>query len=300
MTEENEILAGKKFPLDILIVIIFSIIGAVMAFALPDGNFLRTILGIPLLIFFPGYALVSALWPGKSLDNIERIALSFGLSIVLSAIVGMAMAYTIDLTLVSITMGLLVLIILLCVLTFFQRSKIPEDDLFNFQLSKAIPQMPDNKPEMFFVIMLAACLIASGITMGYLITRPASGESYSEFYLLDINSTTQNYPVNLSVNEVGQVIVSINCNEYHFTEYEILFGLEGAGDTGLTSTWDEPQVMNTPILTRRNVTLDHEGVFEDVCEFSFTAAGTYQIVWELEVNGQDTNYQVHLWVEVHI
>ncbi len=296
---ENEILGAKKFPVDLLIVLIFSIIGAAMAFILPDGNFLRVIFGIPLLIFFPGYALVSALWPGKSLENIERIALSFGLSIVLTAIVGMVMVYTTGLSLVSIIMGLLVLIMLLCVLTFFQRSKIPEDDIFDFQLSKAIPQMPDNKPEMFFIILLTCCLIVSGITMGYLITRPASGESYSEFYVLDINSTTQDYPVNLSTNEVGQVIVGINCNEYSFTEYEILFGLDGAGDTGLTSTWDEPQVINTPILTRRSVDLDHDGVFEEICEFSFTTPGTYKIVWELEINGQDTDYEVHLWINVN-
>ena len=300
MDIDNEILDGKKYPIDLLIVIIFSIIGAVVAFALPDGNFLRVIFGIPLLLFFPGYALVSVLWPSKSLENIERIALSFGLSIVLTAIVGMVMVYTMGLSLVSIIMSLLVLIILLSVLAFFHRSKIPEDDLFNFQLSKAIPQMPDNKPEMFFIILLAGCLIISGITMGYLITHQAPNESYSEFYVLDINGTTQNYPVNLSTNEIGQVIVGINCNEYNFTEYEILFGLEGAGDTGLMSTWDESQVINTQILTRRYVSLEHDGVFQDVCEFRFTMPGIYKIVWELEINGQETDYQVHLWVEVHI
>ena len=91
----------------------------------------------------------------------------------------------------------------------------------------------------------------------------------------------------------------INCNEYNYKEYEILFGLEGVGDTGLISTWDEPQVINTQTLIRRNVELEHEGVFEDICEFSFTMPGTYKIVWELEINGQETDYQVHLWVEGH-
>ena len=288
-----------NIPLDLLIVIIFSTIGALMAFALPDGNFLRVILGIPLLIFFPGYALVSVLWPSKSLENIERIALSFGLSIAITAIVGIAMHYTAGLSLASIVMGLLVLIILLSGLAFFQRSKISEDEAFEFEIPKPISIIPDSKPEMFIVILLAACLIISGITFGYLVTRPVSGESYTEFYIMDINGTTQNYPVNLSINEVGQVIVGISCNEYNYTEYEILFGLENTGDTGLTSTWEEPQVMNSMTLTRHNVSLEHDGTFEDICEFRFTSPGIYKIVWELEMNGQDTNYQVHLWVEVY-
>lgn len=57
--------------------------------------------------------------------------------------------------------------------------------------------------------------------------------------------------------------------------------------------------MNTQILIRRNVSLEHDGVFKGVCEFRLTMPGTYKIVWELTLNGQETDYQVHLWVEVN-
>ena len=296
---EQESKFPEKLPLDLLIVIIFSIIGVAMVLALPDGNFLRVIFGIPLLIFFPGYALVSLLWPRISLENIERIALSFGLSIVLVAIVGLAMHYLVDLSLSSISAGLLLIIILISSLAFYQRSKIPEDDVFVFHISNIIPVLPKSKPEKSMVLFLAVCLIVSSIALGYIATRPATGETYTELYVLDINGTTENYPVNLSVNEIGQVIVGVVCHESDSTDYEILFGRAGVGDSGLVSNWEEPQIMNSPLLTRRNVTLEHDGIFEDICEFSFTTPGIYQIVWELEINGQATNYDVHLWVEVH-
>jgi uncharacterized membrane protein len=55
----------------------------------------RIILGLPLVLFLPGYALIAALFPRKDdLDGIERIALSFGLSIAISPLLGLGLNYT--------------------------------------------------------------------------------------------------------------------------------------------------------------------------------------------------------------
>ena len=41
---------------------------------------IRVVLGLPIVLFLPGYALIATLFPRKDdLDGIERIALSFGL-----------------------------------------------------------------------------------------------------------------------------------------------------------------------------------------------------------------------------
>jgi uncharacterized membrane protein len=74
----------KHFPknLDLALVILFTLlcIPFVLIPPLNEISPIRTILGLPLVLFLPGYSLTATLFPRKDdLDAIERIALSFGL-----------------------------------------------------------------------------------------------------------------------------------------------------------------------------------------------------------------------------
>ena len=63
-------------------------------YLLPD-SVIRTIIGLPFLLFFPGYLAIAALFPAKDdLDDIERVALSFGLSIAITPLIGFGLNYT--------------------------------------------------------------------------------------------------------------------------------------------------------------------------------------------------------------
>jgi uncharacterized membrane protein len=56
---------------------------------------IRSVLGLPMVLFLPGYALIAALFPGKDdLDGIERLALSLGLSIAVVPLIGLGLNYT--------------------------------------------------------------------------------------------------------------------------------------------------------------------------------------------------------------
>ncbi len=65
-------------------------------------TYIRNILGIIFVLFLPGYAFIKMLFPAKvplptsseNLDSIERIALSLGMSLALSPIVGLILNYT--------------------------------------------------------------------------------------------------------------------------------------------------------------------------------------------------------------
>ncbi|HNU35403.1 MAG TPA: DUF1616 domain-containing protein, partial [Methanomassiliicoccales archaeon] len=73
---------------------ILSIILILVIYALPDSA-LRIVIGLPFILFFPGYAALSVLFPeSKDLEMIERVALSFGLSIAVSPLVGFGLNYT--------------------------------------------------------------------------------------------------------------------------------------------------------------------------------------------------------------
>ena len=55
----------------------------------------RIIPGLLLVLFLPGYSLIAALFPGRGdPDGIERIALSFGVSIAVVPLIGLALNYT--------------------------------------------------------------------------------------------------------------------------------------------------------------------------------------------------------------
>jgi hypothetical protein len=88
------------------ITIILSIVTALTVFIIPENSYpltyIRNILGTIFVLCLPGYTLIKALFPTQvpikttteSLDTIERIALSIGVSLALVPLVGLFLNYT--------------------------------------------------------------------------------------------------------------------------------------------------------------------------------------------------------------
>jgi len=104
------------------ITIVLALATLVTVFAIPEKAFpavyVRYILGAIFVLWLPGYSLIKALFPTKvpiptkssELDNIERIALSIGMSLALVPITGLLLNYTPwGITLTPITLSLLAL-----------------------------------------------------------------------------------------------------------------------------------------------------------------------------------------------
>jgi uncharacterized membrane protein len=81
---------------DLIFIVAFVILSVVIITVSPLNSMpLRAAVGFPLVLFLPGYSLVSALFPGRDeLDVLERIALSIGLSICVVVFVGLGLNYT--------------------------------------------------------------------------------------------------------------------------------------------------------------------------------------------------------------
>jgi hypothetical protein len=60
----------------------------------PSFPAVRIILGLPAILFLPGYALMLAFFPNRNLGGWERVALSIGLSIAVVPLIGMLINYT--------------------------------------------------------------------------------------------------------------------------------------------------------------------------------------------------------------
>jgi len=126
----------KHFPKDLdLALIIFLTLLCIPFVLIPPLNEIspiRIILGLPLVLFLPGYALIATLFPRKDdLDGIERIALSFGLSIAITPLLGLALNYTpFEIRLTPILIVLSVFTISLAIGAYVRRNRIPEGDRF--------------------------------------------------------------------------------------------------------------------------------------------------------------------------
>ncbi len=84
------------------------------------------------MLFLPGYSLIATLFPRKDdLDAIERIALSFGLSIAITPLLGLALNYTpFGIRLSPILIVLSVFTVSLTIIAYARRSMIPGEDRF--------------------------------------------------------------------------------------------------------------------------------------------------------------------------
>ncbi|CAD7776854.1 hypothetical protein FHEFKHOI_02017 [Candidatus Methanoperedenaceae archaeon GB50] len=86
----------KRLPEDLALVILFTL-SCIPFVLIPPLNEtpIRMLLGLPLVLFLPGYSLIAVLFPRRDdLSVIERIALSFGLSIAVVPLLGLALNYT--------------------------------------------------------------------------------------------------------------------------------------------------------------------------------------------------------------
>ena len=117
--------------IDILSLFLIAII------TLTPFRIVRIILGLTLVLFFPGYTLIAALFPKRTdLDTIERIALSFGLSIAVVPLIGLILNYTPwGIRLYPILISLTGFIIAMSVVAWFRRKHILPSESLNISIN---------------------------------------------------------------------------------------------------------------------------------------------------------------------
>lgn len=224
-----------SYARDLQIVAIIIILTILFVLILPLNNSpIRIILGIPMVLFLPGYALIEALFPGKNeLDGIERLTLSFGLSIAVVPIIGLGLNFTpFGIRLVPILVSLSVFTLAMCQIAHFKRSKLSEDERFEVPFSCMYPSL---KNEIFsskkgvdriFTIILVLSILSSIITLIYVIVTPKQDEKFTEFYILGDNGKAQGYPIRMDAGNNSSVIVGIINHEYMMTNYTLDISLE--------------------------------------------------------------------------
>jgi uncharacterized membrane protein len=216
-----------KIQNELLVINILSVVLNLTIFFFPFPA-LRIILGLPFILFLPGYTLIAALFPKRSgLDVIERVALSFGLSIAVVPLIGLVLNYTPwGIRLYPILISLTVFIAAMSAIAWYRRQRLPEQEKLNLILNLSLPRQENRLDRALSIVLILAIVGAIG-TLGYVIASPRVGERFTEFYVLGLGGKAEGYPRELMVGEEGWVILGITNREHETMGYEVKIKIDG-------------------------------------------------------------------------
>ncbi len=148
---------------------------------------LRVILGVPFVLFFPGFALICALIPKRTdMSTTVRIILSFIASILVDAAIGLVLNYiSFGITFNSVIISTAIFIVVISLIGMAVQLAIHKDERasleFNFNFSSPVSG-PLNIS--LIVVMILVVLGAIGAVAYYSIV-PKSEKAYSQFYIVN-------------------------------------------------------------------------------------------------------------------
>ncbi|RXA19710.1 DUF1616 domain-containing protein [Methanosarcina sp. MSH10X1] len=227
---------NQKFPSDLLLVAGLVILTDIFVIVpVLNGSFIRTALGLPLLLFFPGYALIATLFPEKDgLEGMERIALSVAMSVSIAPLMGLALNYTPwGINDISLLISLSAFTLIMLVTAYIRRGYLPTDRTFEvpfgalaLTLVSGVMGEPESKTEKNLRIILALSFLILIGTGAYVILVPQEGEPFTEFYILGTSGMANNYTTEYIQGESGTYIIGIANNEHRTMDYTMEVRLE--------------------------------------------------------------------------
>jgi uncharacterized membrane protein len=138
-------LLSLKIGRDLVLINVLSALLILVIIFFPNTS-VRILLGLPFVLFFTGYAVISALFPRRGeIDVIERLAFSIGLSIAITLLIGLILNYTsFGIRVYSVLFSLFSFILLVSIVAIYRRRIISPGDVFAPLATISISKFTDN------------------------------------------------------------------------------------------------------------------------------------------------------------
>jgi len=245
----------QERPWDLYVAVGYTAVMAAVLLAAGVGN----LLAILLVLFVPGYVLVAALFPsGKEIDWIERIALSFGLSLAIIPLLALALNYTpFGIRFGSLLGAVVLFTFLVSLAAYRRRMRLPMEERPSLTLGLSKPPWATYSPlDKALTIALAASIALAAGTIAYVIVAPRPTSPFTEFLVLGPGGNASGYPKVLNVSEPGTVLLRIVNHEAVTTSYTIRVDLVGVAIVyNATGGFNETMETNRSTMAWLNVTL---------------------------------------------
>ena len=239
---------------------------------------LRILLGLPFVLFVPGYAFIATLFPeagtapvggrtteqgesaddgaaaesvpaekaaiagdgplaDRGIDGIERVALSFGLSIAIVPLLGLVLNFTPwGIRLVPIMIATSGFTVVATWIAARRRWALPSGEQFRVlyrawvAAARAEVLAPESRTDAALNALLVLSILLAVSSVAYAVAVPEQGESFTEFYLLteDENSdlVAADYPTEFVAGEGRELVIGVGNQEHETVAYTVVVQLQ--------------------------------------------------------------------------
>ncbi|NHN49811.1 DUF1616 domain-containing protein [Halostella sp. JP-L12] len=265
------LLSARGVPVDLSLVAGYLLLADLLLLAFPSApTALRAAVAAPLLAFVPGYALVSALYPGRAgrdegfrsvgersvatnggtarrVDLVERAALAFGMSLAVVPLVVFAITLAgFEITALSVLGGLSLFAAAGVLVAAVRRFRLSPARRFRLPVRRWTGKVhegvfgADSAGVALVNVALALSVLVAFAALGGAIVSPADGQSSSSMTLLTENESgdlvTEGYPSEFTAGEERDMTVRVSNDEGERTTYTVVVVIQrvDADESGAT------------------------------------------------------------------
>ena len=157
------------------------------------------------------------------MGGIERLALSFGLSIAIVPLMGIILNFTPwGILFYPILISITLFIMVTSAIGWYRQQILPASDRFSVTFKAGVPKWVSmTRLDKALSISLVIVIVAVLGCLSYLIAVPKQGEKFTEFYILNIEGKAVDYPKQVKSGEPVEVIIGIVNHDYQPASYRV-------------------------------------------------------------------------------
>jgi uncharacterized membrane protein len=305
--------AGRPYDLAaVCLIVLLSVVASQLGIRSP----ILWIIAFFSVYFAPGYALTSLLFPSnkvllldtllvkrqavaRHVTGLERLALSFVLSITVVAISGIVLLRGLsDFTAESVGMELLIVTFGASILAYLARSRLPESDQMELSITVFGDSPKFSTAEKIIGVLIICAVVISALTVSGILGEQQGKEKYTEFFITGRDDDLSKLPSILNVSENGIITINLVNHEGRETEYNITLGL--SNDSSFTSynviDWDGNNTLVPESGYYSIVDLPNEASTRREFTFSIESPGEHRLY--LEVKNGDKSKELWIWLVI--
>jgi len=250
----------RRFPADLAVVDLLAV-ATTATVLLPAAGLppLRVALGFTLALFLPGYGFVAALFPagreggsadamdrsettrlprpGEGLGGVGRVVLSFGLSLALTPLVGLALNFTPwGIRLIPLVLSLSGFVVVTSAVAARRRWELPADERFSVPVRSRLAaefgalRHPETRLNAALNVVFVLSLLLAVGGAGWALSAPSGGASFTDLSLLTQrdNGTlvAGGYPTEFVRGRGQPLVVGIGNHGHESTSYTVVVELQ--------------------------------------------------------------------------